>query len=166
MVEFALIPPIFAMLVFGTFSGAEAYNQKLTLNAAAREATRYGATLPVTPSDSNCTTGSSDIEKWANCVEQAAVQTATGQLKVGVAGRSICVAYVNNSGSGISTTSYTYTTSDTGTPGTSACSGNAKGTEPQVQVVVKNDAQLQAILFTQTLHISADSVSRYERATS
>lgn len=170
MVEFAILLPVFAMLVFGAFSGAEAYNQKLTLVAAAREASRYGATLPI---DATSTAADDcNLPKtrttWLNCVEQSAVQTATGQLSPTVAGRQICVAYVYNpSGQPTQTQSATYTTSDTpSSTSTTACNAStAPGTnEPQVQVTVQNSGQLQAILFTQTLTLGGSSVSRYERA--
>src|SRR5690242_4385510 len=73
MVEFALLLPVFAMLVFGAFSGAQAYNQKLTLVAAAREASRYGATLPIDATSTaadDCNLPKT-MTTWLNCVEQS-----------------------------------------------------------------------------------------------
>src|SRR5712691_4500636 len=60
MVEFALLLPVFMMLVMGAFSGAIAYNQKLDLAHAAREGARYGATLP-----ENQATFTSPATNWA-----------------------------------------------------------------------------------------------------
>src|SRR5688500_18036442 len=46
LVEFALILPVFMMLLLGMFTGGMAYNRRLTITSAAREGGRYAATLP------------------------------------------------------------------------------------------------------------------------
>jgi Flp pilus assembly protein TadG len=44
-VEFALLLPLFFMLVFGMISAGIALSRQISLTQAAREASRYGATL-------------------------------------------------------------------------------------------------------------------------
>jgi Flp pilus assembly protein TadG len=46
LVEFALLLPVFVMLLLGLLTGANAYNLKGQLVHASREAARYGATDP------------------------------------------------------------------------------------------------------------------------
>ena len=46
MVQFALILPLFMMLVLGMLTGGASYNRQLGLTHAALEGARYGATLP------------------------------------------------------------------------------------------------------------------------
>src|SRR5207253_7197551 len=64
LVEFALILPVFMMLVLGTFTGAIAYNQKADLSHAANEGARYGGTLP-----QDQTTFTSPATNWATAVQ-------------------------------------------------------------------------------------------------
>lgn len=90
LVEFALILPVFMMLVLGMFSGGLAYNQKLSLTGASREASRYAATL-ASSSSGGC--GAVGSNAWLDCVVSVAVSSATGEMDSDVAGRNICVAY-------------------------------------------------------------------------
>jgi hypothetical protein len=88
LVEFALILPIFMMLVLGMLSGGLAYNRKISITGGAREGARYGATLPV----------NSDMATWLYTVAKSVRDGASGDLNDGVSGRRICVAYVYPNG--------------------------------------------------------------------
>lgn len=92
LVEFALVFPVFMTLVLGMFSGGLAYSRKLTLTNAAREGSRYGATL--SPASVDPGPPSAGIDEWARQVTDAVEQNAEGDLRDGVAGREICVAYL------------------------------------------------------------------------
>ena len=156
-------------LVLGMFSGGIAYNQKLTMTGAARESSRYGATLPVTPKCA--TTGAStNQDEWLRCVASIAVQTLTGQLSPSAPGRSICVAYVNQTGVVIpggndATRNLTLTTNDTGAFANAVCPGapTASTSQRQVQVVLKRTSKLQLLFFNTPLALTSTSVSRFER---
>ena len=50
LVELAIVLPLVIALILGLFTGGMAYNRKITIVNAAREASRYGATLPVSKS--------------------------------------------------------------------------------------------------------------------
>jgi len=180
LVEFALILPVFLALVLGAFTTAAAYARKQNLVSAAREGTRFAATLPVSPVNSACTTGSTDMDKWLNCVKSAVVQAASGDLGTGGTTRYVCIAYINNTGtqqSGVSAaddqTSYAYwDTNDTehgpfvGANSDVCDQSTASSTERQVQVVVKQSATLQVVLATTNLTLKGSSVARFERSTS
>src|SRR2546421_5601474 len=73
LVEFALILPVFMIMVLGVFSGAVVYNQKLDLAHAAREGARFGAVLK-TPGGGGTYTGSCAGQTWAQCVQGATVE--------------------------------------------------------------------------------------------
>ena len=179
MVEFALILPVFLALVLGAFTGAAAYNRKQDLVSAAREGARFAATLGVSPVNSSCTTGATDMDKWLTCVKGAAVQAATGDLNTGGSVRYVCVAYVNNTGtlqSGISSaddqTTYAWWDANDTEHGpfvglTDVCDASTvSSTERQVQVLVKQSASITVGLVSTSLTLKGSSVSRFERSTS
>jgi len=180
IVEFALVLPVFLSLVLGAFTGAAAYSRKQNLISAAREGARFGATLAVSPVNSTCTTGSTDMDKWLNCVKAAVVQAASGDLGAGGSTRYVCVAYVNNTNtlqSGVSTaddqTSYAYwDATDTehgpfvGAAADVCDSTTVSGTDRQVQVVVRQSGTLQVALASTSLTLKGSSVARFERSTS
>src|SRR6266571_2031177 len=91
-VEFAILAPLFFMLVFGMFSGGLLYNERNELTHAAREGARYGSALPVDQFNTSCGTGSGAC--WANSVRDQTINSAFGGLGPTVAGRRICVSLV------------------------------------------------------------------------
>ena len=72
-VEFALVLPVLVVLLFGTMYGASLFNSLQTVNQAAREAARFGATLPLDFQDPDDAT-----VDW----EAAVVRRAQGILDV------------------------------------------------------------------------------------
>ena len=70
LVEFALILPVFMILVLGTFTGAIAYNQKLDLAHAANEGARYGGTLP--QNQTTFTSPATNCRVWPSSAAPAA----------------------------------------------------------------------------------------------
>jgi hypothetical protein len=180
IVEFAVILPVFMALVLGAFTGAAAYSRKQDLVSASREGARFAATLAVSPVNSSCTTGSTDMDKWLNCVKGAVVQAASGDLNAGGSTRYVCVAYVNNTGtlqSGVSQaddqTSYAWWDAADTEHGpfvgltTDVCDPTTvSSTDREVQVVVKQSGTLQIALASTSLTLKASSVARFERSTS
>ncbi len=168
LVEFALLFPVFMTLVLGMLSGGVAYNQKLTMTGAARETSRYAATLPISP---GCgTTGATDLDKWLHCVANVAVQTSADELPTTAPDRSICVAYVKPSAlapsfSGDSSRRIELTNSNTGTTTNGPCPGAPSSSiaHRHVQVVMERDSQIQALFFTYPVSLQSTSVTRFER---
>jgi hypothetical protein len=148
-----LILPIFMMLILGMISGGIAYNQKQGLTSAAREAARYGATLPV---ESPCTPVSPD---WLSCVSSDTVKAATGDLDVGVDGRRVCVTYIPSSG--LPSTRVEDSTGSVTTSSTPCFTDGLSG--KRVQVMVSRRGKLEALFFTlKNITLTAKSVNRLE----
>lgn len=158
-VEFALIAPVVIMLIMGIFTGGLAYNQKITLTSASREAVRYAATVP---------TGSSSVTtSWLDSVASRAILSANGELNPGVEGQYTCVAYAGTGSPRGSATDFTKKREQSGSAAPiyttgSRCFEDGRGTEPRVQVQVQRQSRFNALLFAQTLTLRSDAIARYE----
>ena len=154
LVEFALILPLMMMLLLGMFSGGLAYNRKISLTNGAREASRYGATLPV----------SGSVNTWLDRVADVATNTAEGELGTSVPGRYICVAFVNPASTGGATTRRVEDgTTVTYTAGSTCYSdGTALANATRVQVVVKRRSTLETVLWNRDLVLEGRSTVRFE----
>lgn len=159
LIEAAMVTTFLMMLLVGTVTAAVAYSQKTSLQTAAREASRFAATLPVNGDMTGFLTRVADVAKGA----------ANGDLGDSVAGQSICVAYVYPKG----------TTADdrnarivqkggvTGAPThgpTSKCFDDGRpDDERRVQVTVGRKATLQAVVFSTQVELTSRSTARFER---
>ncbi len=156
LIEFAVILPIMLSLLFGIVTGGVAFSHNLSLDNAARETSRFGATLPV----------DGDLPNWLNQVADVAIGSATGALDVGLAGREICVAYVYPAGTHPHDRTLRLNEDAVGVRTTTAQPCVADGrpaSERRVQVVVQRDSELIVFYFTKALTLSSQSVARYER---
>ena len=160
LVEFALILPVFLMLVFGVFSAGQAYNHKLTVVNAVREGARYGAALH----QSSCTASSGNPnpcngKSWAQVVQDVVVQRSDGSLS----GSQICVALVSGSPAtvvGPSKSSFT-----TRADGTSPCFDDGItdiGTRVQVTATRTGD-HITAVLINIPVSESSNATARFEQ---
>ena len=82
LVEFALILPVFAMLLLGLITGGIALNDKQQITHATREGARYAATVPA---GQPFTSGT-----WATNVRDVIVARSDGALTAG----DVCVSLV------------------------------------------------------------------------
>ena len=140
------------MIVLGMVSAGVGYNRKITMTHAAREAARYGATLPVT------IPGTLDL--WLADVYQRVEDDATGVLDPGTPGLLICVAYVHDGGSGEDQTKSL--TTGTGYSLGTRCFDDGSRPERRVQVRVEREHEFDALFWSHTLSIGTDAVARYE----
>lgn len=85
LVEFALILPVFMILVLGMFSGGMAYNRKQQMTASVREGARYGGTIPADQAFASGT--------WASNVRDLVVARSAGDLT----SAQVCVSLVQGS---------------------------------------------------------------------
>ncbi len=169
LVEFALVFPIFMMVVLGMFSGGTAYDQKSAMSSASREGARYASTLPID------TFGGATIplqlQSWLHKVADYVEDASEKSLGVGVEGWEICVAYV-----------YAPTTGDQTTHETHALDKSAKTNGynenltgdcpfaddvpaddiPRVQVITRRAGKIDALLFTQSITLSTQTITRFE----
>jgi Flp pilus assembly protein TadG len=154
LVEFALILPVFAMLMLGTITGGLAYNRKLAVTASARESVRFAATLaPPNPSDS-------DMQRWADEVHDVAVASADGELGTGDSGRFVCVALISSG-------SFFRVTYDGGSVSgvqrdTACFTEDPPLTRSRVQVVTRRTSTFEAMVFSRDLTLEYNAVARYE----
>jgi Flp pilus assembly protein TadG len=156
LVEFALVFPMLAMLLFALLSAGMAWNQNLALAQGARVGGRYAATLPTKNYDT--------MDDYLDVVAARVVSGSEGSLATSVTGRMVCVAYVHPSG----TTSLDQTRrrTETGTTVTRANStcftDDQASTDQRVQVVVERQARFETGLWSQTLTLHQQLVFRYE----
>ena len=172
LVEFALIAPLLFMLLFGIITGGLVLNHDLGLSTAAREAARFGATLP----DNQY--GGGHGAQWASAVAAEALNRASGGLggpgaTVGPPATSltgtICVSMVTGTGSaGNPITVYSpsggtaYFYSSTGAAaGPCYNDGGADG-KRRVQVLLTAPDKIQAAIYSQSLTLTARTDARYE----
>lgn len=156
LIEFAMILPILAALLLGIVTVGLALNGKNSINNAAREAARYGATLSVETTMTN----------WLNNVADVAIRSGTGQLDDGVDGRNLCVAYVYPAGTAVTdqTSKVDIDPAGNRTYDTAWCFDDGRpGDERRVQVVAARDTEILALFFIRGVTLDAESVARFER---
>lgn len=160
LVEFAIILPLLLIIVFGIISFGLIFNDKLSLTDGAREAGRFGATLPVT----NFAAPGDPMQQWLDAIASRAVADATGSLDAGVPNRTICVAYVYPFGQ--DAVDRTWRREEIGGDvvySDEKCFPDGRPEdERRVQVRVGRDTDLEAIFFSITITLTADSVTRFE----
>ena len=157
LVEAAFVMMLLLMLLLGTVTAAMAYGQYTSLQTAARESTRFGATLPI----------GTDLNAWLDKVLDVSRAAAVGDLDSGVAGQYICVAYVHPAGTTANdqTRRLVETLGVTGSPETGAdCFSDGRpNDERRVQVVVRRQATIQTVLFAVNVTLEAPAAARFER---
>ena len=169
LVEFALVMPVFFMMVLGMFSGGQSYDRKLRLTNGAREASRYGATLPVSNFSAPFTApATTSLQAWLVSVADAAVQNAEGTLNSSVSGREVCVAYVYPTGTAATPNDRTtrLVRNTTQTFSNSTCfTDNRPATERRVQVQLRRPGRIQGLFFVINLNLRSETLTRFEAAT-
>ncbi|HUP17371.1 MAG TPA: TadE/TadG family type IV pilus assembly protein [Acidimicrobiia bacterium] len=157
LVEAAFVMMLLLMLLLGTVTAALAYGQYTSLQTAARESTRFGATLPV----------GTDLDVWLDKVLDVTRAAAVGDLGTGVAGQYICVAYVHPAGAGANdqTKRLVENLGVTGSPqaGLDCFSDGRPNDERRVQVVARREATIQTVVFAVNVTLEAPAAARFER---
>ena len=151
LVEFALVLPVFLMVVLGMLTGGLAYSRKLSIAQGVREGARFGATLPIT--------SSLPVDSWLTRVADLAEASSDGELSATRPGQFVCVAYVPASGTA-------RRREETGgaatfTNGTCIADDGRTG-EARVQVVASRVSTLEALVFSRTLTLESHAVARFE----
>jgi Flp pilus assembly protein TadG len=161
LVEFALILPVFLMIVFGVFSAGQAYSHKLAVVNAVREGARYGAALH----QSSCTASSGNPNpcsgrSWAQVVQNVVVERSDNAL----AASQVCVALVSGTTGtvvgGSSQSSFT-----TRADGSSSCFNDGitdAGTRIQVSGQRTGD-HITAVLVNIPVTESSNATARFEQ---
>lgn len=148
MVELALVLSLLVMLLVGTVSAAIAFGRNNSIENAAREASRYAATLP----------GPVDTD-WLKDVRDVARAAAMGDLDTSVDGQHICVAHYNGS----AWTRLTDTGGSEATSSTNCFTDGLPATQSRVQIVARRDTSLEAVFFSIDVTLEGEASARYER---
>jgi hypothetical protein len=151
LVEFALVLPVFMMVLLGMMTGGLAYSRKLSVSGAAREGARYGATLPIT--------ASLPTDAWLTKVATVTVSSGEGELASDKPGQSVCIAYVPGAGSPRRRDQVGTAVSFTDAP---CIANDGRAGESRVQVVTKRSSKLEALVWSRDLSLSAQAVARFE----
>lgn len=156
LVEFALIFPFFMMLVLGLFSGGQAYDRKLQMTHASREAARYGASLSEDEAFTAPTT-------WATTVRDVVVARSGGLLDAD----QICVALVSGTNIGTAASAdFVWKGANSGAESgaTAGCydDDTTDGSQERVQVLTRRGAEIQLLFRDIDVTLSARGTSLHE----
>jgi hypothetical protein len=163
LLEFAVVLPILLALLVGIITSGAALNRSNSLNNAARESARFGATLPA-----------DNLTWWLNKVADVAIDAATGDLADGTDGRYVCAAFVYPKGTVPADSSVgedhtvrievDATGTKTITTGSDCYPDGRPNDERRVQVVAERTTDLQFFFFDRVVTIDGQSAARYERS--
>ncbi len=163
LLEFAIVLPVLLAILVGIITSGAALNRSNSLNNAARETARFGATLPA-----------DNLTWWLNKVAGVAIDAATGDLADGSPGRYVCVAFVYPDGDvpADSSVGEDHTVrleiDEAGlqsiATGSDCYPDGRPNNERRVQVVVQRDTDLEFFFFDSTVTLDGKSAARYERA--
>jgi Flp pilus assembly protein TadG len=179
-VEFALLLPIFVMLVFGVISTGLSLWKHISDVQAARDAARYGSTLPVVPAavSTDCASATLGVSGWLDCVRSVAIREAgwTDATNVGQTGDNgyVCVAYVQDTTTvGVNAkvltqnlTAGTANPDDPAVPGSGSSAGGCfddSRSDGRVQVYIRRDGNFNAVFYTRTWNMNTQISIPYER---
>lgn len=153
LIEFALVFPLLAMLLFGTLTGGLVMNRRMAISEAGREGARYGATVP---SDQCTPVSVCSGRTWAQQVQSVAVSRAGGA----VTASTVCVALVEGPGSAPVPLSLAHTTQPSLTP---CYIDNSADSGKRVQVVITFSDRIQAIITNIPVNVTAKSTAKLEQ---
>ncbi len=157
-VEFALLLPIFLMLVFGGIYGGIAIDHKIGITQAAREGARFGSTLPIPPQP-----GQTEAD-WLGQVLTATESAAYNDITPGADSSTICVAFVDPTNA---TNTQFVTMSSSGAPATPASPcltpSTSLGATQFVQVDIGRDVVFDIGIARWPLRVTSSAVVQYER---
>ena len=152
LVEFALVLPVFLMLLLGMMTGGLAYSRKLSVAQAAREGARFGATLPITASN--------PIGAWLPRVGALTISSSDGELEPDKPGRYVCIAHVPATGSA---QKWEVTGAATPVQSSGTClADDGRAGETRIQVVAQRSSKLEALVFSRDLTVGSHAVARFE----
>ena len=153
LVEFAIVFPVLVMLLMGTVTGGLAISRRASVNSAAREAARYGATVAQTQCNSSC-----GGMTWAQLVQSVAVQRATGD----VTSVQVCAALVSGPGSAPVAVDSSHIVG--AASGTNYCYvDNSSDTGLRVQVTISRPDEIQLVFAKVPVTLTAQATAKYEQ---
>ena len=158
IVEMAVISTVLMSIVLGIISFGITHHQNISIEGAAREASRFGATYPIEDAGS--------MELWLRDVAQVAENSAIGAMGGADPSRTICVAQGaggdSNDFARIRVVGSELVASATEEVGW--CFENtAPPDDTVVQVQLQREGWIETILFSMKPTLTAEATNRYER---
>ncbi len=158
VVEMAVISTILMMILLGIISFGLTHHQNISIEGAAREAARFGATYPVSDAGS--------LEAWLRDVAQVAENAATGAIDGTDPSRLLCVAHGSGAGaagfSRIRVTGSEVIASSVEENGW--CFANtAPSDDTVVQVQLEREGWIEGIIFSMKPTLTGEATNRFER---
>jgi Flp pilus assembly protein TadG len=151
-IEFALVLPIFLVLLLGIVSAGMVWNTRLQMGHATREGARHGAAIPV---EQVFTSGT-----WAENVRQVIVDRSAGDLDLA----DVCVSLVEEVTPVVWESDHDYTTKADGT----ACFDDSDTGDDslRVQVAASTTRTLETGLWSRELDLDTTATARHEQGPS
>jgi hypothetical protein len=158
VIEMAVVSSILMMILLGIISFGLTHHQNISIEGAAREAARFGATYPVDDAGS--------MEEWLRDVAQVAENAATGAMNATDPSRIVCVA--QGAGSDPDEFARVRVTGtepvETALEETGWCFENiAPPTDTVVQVQLQREGWIEGIVFSMKPTLTGEATNRFER---
>ncbi len=158
VVEMAVVTSLLMIILLGITTFGLTHHQNISIEGAAREASRFGATYPVADAGS--------MQQWLRDVARVAESAATGTMSAAEPSRVVCVAQ----GSGDDPSDFPRIrltgsqTTDAATEQADWCFENtAPGEDTVVQVELQREGWIEAIVFSMKPTLTGKATSRFER---
>jgi len=158
VVEMAAVTSLLMVILLGTTTFGLTHHQNISIEGAAREASRFGATYPVADAGS--------MQEWLRDVARVAESAATGTMSAAEPSRVVCVAQGSGDDSaGFSRIRLTGSqTTDAATEQADWCFVNtAPGEDTVVQVELQREGWIEAIVFSMKPTLTGQATNRFER---
>jgi hypothetical protein len=159
IVEMAVISTVLMMILLGIVSFGLTHHQNISVEGAAREASRFAATYPVSDAGS--------MELWLRDVARVAESAATGAIDGTDPSRVVCVAH----GSGADAADFSrVNVLGTAVIGAAVeepgwCFPNtAPSDDPVVQVRLEREGWIEGIIFSMKPTLTGQATNRFERS--
>lgn len=156
-VEFALLLPVFLILTIGMISAGFAFERWITVTQAARETSRYGATLSIEAAQP------ADINGWL--AQVAAVAWESSAFDASPPGARVCVSLTQTSPSTppVTTSKQLVRTATGSVTGIEPCYVSTTAGS-RVQVTIQRDTDFNMVVANPTIVVESRSQSRWEGA--
>lgn len=151
MIEMAIAFGLLVTLLVGTVTAAIAFSQQNSIENAAREGSRFAATLPGPLTDPT----------WSTQVLTVTRAAGVGDLDATVPGQSICVAFIPGTG----TPKAWREVGGVAQPvsSTPCYTDGLPAAEERIQVVTERDSEIQTVFFSVDLDLRGQAAARHER---
>ena len=159
LVEMAVVSLLLMVMLLGIVTFGITHYQNISIEGAAREAVRFGATYAVEDAGS--------LEEWLRDVAQVAENAATGALSEGEPSRLVCVAqgFGNDPDEFSRITVAGMQLIASASEESGWCFENtAPGGDTVVQVQLQRDGWIEAIVFSMKPTLTGEATNRFERA--